>query len=90
MSVVDKIVRLLVASWRSWEGDGAPSLPISHIKQAVGGNPGTVNRQARALAKNLPELKKALRGWVISPERGHYALSPAAQDFLTAEGRGKA
>lgn len=47
-----------------------------------GGNPRTVNRQAWTLSTNAPDLQIRLRGWVVSPERGHYALSPAARERL--------
>jgi hypothetical protein len=47
-----------------------------------GGSPRTVNRQAWTLSKNALDLQIRLRGWVVSPERGHYALSPAARERL--------
>jgi hypothetical protein len=70
-AVPDRIVRALIDS---------PSfdLPISEVQSIVGGNPGTVNRQAWTLATNAKDLQIRLRGWVFSPERGKYSLTPAA------------
>lgn len=54
------------------------TLELSKIQEIVGGNRNTVNRQAWTLASNAPDLQKRLRGWVLSPERGRYALTSTA------------
>lgn len=74
-AVPDKIVKALIRR-------SPHALTVAEIQQEVGGNPGTVNRQAWTLATNAPDLQIRLRGWVISPERGRYALSPAAHERL--------
>jgi hypothetical protein len=74
-AVPDKIVRTLIQH-------GSRSLAVAEIQREVGGNPRTVNRQAWTLSTNAPDLQIRLRGWVVSPERGHYALSPAARERL--------
>lgn len=74
-AVPDKIVRALIQH-------GPGSLAVAEIQREVGGNPRTVNRQAWTLSTNAPDLQIRLRGWVVSPERGHYALSPAARERL--------
>jgi hypothetical protein len=74
-AVPDKIVRALIKH-------GPGPLAVAAIQREVGGNPRTVNRQAWTLSTNAPDLQIRLRGWVVSPERGHYALSPAARERL--------
>ena len=74
-AVPDKIVRALIKH-------GPRSLAVAEIQREVGGNPRTVNRQAWTLSTNAPDLQIRLRGWVVSPERGRYVLSPAARDRL--------
>lgn len=54
------------------------TLSLSQLRSIVGGNPGTVSRQAWTLATNARDLQIRLRGWVHSPERGRYALTPQA------------
>ncbi len=74
-AVPDRIVRALI--------DNLPlSLSLGEIQQAVGGNPGTVNRQAWTLANNASDLQLRLRGWVMHVERGRYALTPEAKRRL--------
>jgi len=71
-AIPDEIVHSLIAS-------GFPySLTLSEIHERVKGNPATINRQAWTLATNASDLQIRLRGWVYSPERGRYALTPAA------------
>jgi len=77
-AVPDKIVRTLIKHIPD-------SVAIADIQREVGGNPGTVNRQAWTLAANAPDLQIRLRGWVVSPERGHYALSAAARERVQGE-----
>src|ERR1700674_895449 len=55
-AVPDQIVKALISS-------ASGSMSLSEIHLAVGGNPGTVNRQAWTLATNAPDLQKRLRGW---------------------------
>ena len=74
-AVPDKIVKALIKH-------RPRTLAVAEIQREVGGNPGTVNRQAWTLATNAPDLQIRLKGWVVSPERGHYALSPAARERL--------
>jgi len=74
-AVPDKIVRALIKN-------KTRSVAMAEIQREVGGNPRTVNRQAWTLSTNAPDLQIRLRGWVVSPERGHYALSPAARKRL--------
>ena len=74
-AIPDKIVRCLVAHTPA-------SVTLAEIQKDVGGNPATVNRQAWTLASNAPDLQRRLRGWVVSPERGLYALSPQARERL--------
>ncbi|MHB8288686.1 MAG: hypothetical protein ACYDEY_05535 [Acidimicrobiales bacterium] len=70
-AIPDLIVQALAAR--------APEpLSLGEIHQVVGGNPGTINRQAWTLARNAPDLQQQLREWVVSPSRGQYGLSPAA------------
>ena len=75
-AVPDRIVHALIQ---------APdySLTVAEIQEIVGGNKGTVNRQAWTLANNAPDLQIRLRGWVFSPERGRYSLTAEAIRFLT-------
>lgn len=71
-AIPDEIVHELITA-------GPPySLTLSEIHHLIGGNPRTVNRQAWTLATNAPDLQIRLRGWVYSPERGRYALTPEA------------
>jgi len=70
-AVPDRIVLALIAN-------DAASMSVSEIQANVGGNPATVNRQCWTLANNAPDLQHRLRGWVVSFERGRYALSAAA------------
>ncbi len=74
-AVPDKIVRALITH-------RPRSFAMAEIQREVGGNPRTVNRQAWTLSTNAPDLQIRLRGWVVSPERGYYALSPAAREHL--------
>jgi hypothetical protein len=74
-AVPDKIVKALIKH-------RPRTLAVAEIQRELGGNPGTVNRQAWTLATNAPDLQIRLKGWVVSPERGHYALSPAARERL--------
>lgn len=80
-AIPDEIVRVLIAE--------APthSLTADQLKRRLGGNPSTVNRQAWTLAANAPDLQHRLRGWVISPDRGLYALSEAARAVIKKGGR---
>jgi hypothetical protein len=80
-AIPDFIVRVLI------ENLSAPSMSLAEIQRVVGGNPGTVNRQAWTLATNAPDLQLRLRGWVTSPERGRYALTAAARRRLANENR---
>lgn len=70
-AVPDKIVRALI---------NAPdhTLTLAELHRIVGGNPGTVSRQAWTLATNAPDLQIRLRGWVFSPDRGMYSLTAPA------------
>ena len=70
-AVPDRIVRALI---------DAPdhTLTLAELRRIVGGNPGTVSRQAWTLATNAPDLQIRLRGWVISPDRGRYSLTAQA------------
>ncbi len=70
-TVPDRIVNALIQAVDH-------SLTLSELHQIVGGNPGTVSRQAWTLATNARDLQIRLRGWVYSPERGRYALTPEA------------
>ena len=71
-AIPDEIVHELIKA-------GPPySLTLAEIHRRVGGNPATVNRQARTLATNAPDLQIRLRGWVHSPERALYSLTAAA------------
>lgn len=74
-AVPDKIVRFLIE--RSPEDAG-----LRDIHDAVGGNPGTVNRQAWTLANDAPDLQRRLVGWVQSAGRGRYRLTEAARKQL--------
>ena len=74
-AVPDRIVRYLI-------DQGSSSVGLAEIQKAVGGNPATVNRQAWTLANNAPDLQRRLRGWVVSTDRGRYALSPQARREL--------
>jgi hypothetical protein len=77
-AVPDKIVRVLI-------NNRPHSMTLAAIQREVGGNPGTVSRQAWTLATNQPDLQIRLRGWVISSERGRYELSGAARQLLDLE-----
>jgi hypothetical protein len=70
-AVPDRIVRALI---------DAPdhTLTLADLHRIVGGNPGTVSRQAWTLATNAPDLQIRLRGWVFSPDRGRYSLTAPA------------
>jgi hypothetical protein len=82
-AIPDRIVHALIQA-------GPPySLSLSQIQKVVGGNSGTVNRQARTLAKNAPDLQIRLRGWVFSPRRGEYSLTVAAIRHVEGDGPGK-
>lgn len=70
-AVPDRIVHALIQS-------SDHSLTLSELHEIVSGNPGTISRQAWTLATNAPDLQIRLRGWVQSPERGRYALTPEA------------
>lgn len=72
-AIPDEIVRLLISEVPTH------SLTADQLKRRLGGNPATVNRQAWTLAANAPDLQRRLRGWVVNPERGVYALSDAAR-----------
>jgi hypothetical protein len=74
-AIPDRIVRCLIDR-------GPGSVKLADIHGVVGGNPGTVNRQAWTLANNAPDLQHRLRGWVVKADRGRYALSPAARKKL--------
>jgi hypothetical protein len=76
-------VRALIA------GTPTHSLTADQLKRRLGGNPDTVNRQAWMLAANAPDLQHRLRGWVVSPERGVYALSEAARKAIKKGGRSR-
>jgi hypothetical protein len=82
-AVPDKIVKELIR-----EAPGH-TLSADQLKRRLGGHPGTVNRQAWTLANNAPDLQRRLRGWVVSPDRGLYALSPAALEVIKKGGRSK-
>ena len=74
-AIPDKIVRYLI--------DRSPEdARLSEIQDVVGGNPGTVNRQAWTLANNAPDLQRRLVGWVQSPGRGRYELTPRARELI--------
>jgi hypothetical protein len=70
-AVPDRIVHALIQAPEH-------SLSLSELHQIVDGNPGTISRQAWTLATNAPDLQIRLKGWVCSPERGRYALTPEA------------
>ena len=74
-TVPDRVVLALIAC-------GGTSQAAAEIKSKVGGNPATVNRQCWTLAGNQPDTPHRLRGWVVSPEHGRYALSAAARRRL--------
>ena len=74
-TVPDRVVLALVAG-------GGTSMAAAEIKTKVGGNPATVNRQCWTLAANAPDVPHRLRGWVVSPEHGRYALSASARRRL--------
>lgn len=80
-AVPDKIVRALIGEVPTY------SLTADQLKRRLGGNAGTVNRQAWTLAANAPDLQLRLRGWVVNPERGLYALSEAARKVIESGGR---
>lgn len=71
-AIPDRIVRALISG-------GGGSMAAAEIKAVVGGNPATVNRQCWTMANYEPDTPLRLRGWVVTPERGRYALSAAAQ-----------
>jgi hypothetical protein len=70
-AVPDRIVRALIQAPEH-------TLSLAELHQLVEGNPGTISRQAWTLATNAPDLQIRLRGWVFSPERGRYSLTPEA------------
>jgi len=70
-AVPDRIVHALIQAPQH-------SLTLTELHQTVDGNPGTISRQAWTLATNAPDLQIRLRGWVFSPERGRYSLTPDA------------
>lgn len=74
-AVPDRIVHALIRA-------AGHTLTLPELHQIVEGNPGTVSRQAWTLATNAPDLQIRLRGWVFSPERGRYSLTPEAIRFL--------
>ena len=74
-TVPDRVVLALIAG-------GGTSMAAAEIKRKVGGNPATVNRQCWTLAANEADVPHRLRGWVVSPERGRYALSVPARRRL--------
>src|SRR5439155_9147256 len=57
-AIPDRIVRCLIEHRPG-------SMSVAEIQRCVGGNPGTVNRQAWTLATNAPDLQLRLRGWVV-------------------------
>ena len=71
-AIPDKIVRYLI------ERDPEPAT-LRDIQREVGGNAGTVSRQAWTLATNAPDLQRRLRGWVRRVGRGLYQLTSAAK-----------
>ncbi len=78
-TVPDRIVKTLIAHRPT-------PMKLSQLQVEVGGNARTVNRQAWTLATNAADLQIRLRGWVVSPDRGWYSLSSAAQDLLDSHG----
>ncbi len=74
-AVPDRIVHALIRA-------PGHTLTLTELHQIVEGNPGTVSRQAWTLATNAPDLQIRLRGWVFSPERGRYSLTPQALGVL--------
>jgi len=74
-AVPDRIVHALIRAPKH-------TLTLTELHQIVEGNPGTVSRQAWTLATNAPDLQIRLRGWVFSPERGRYSLTPQALGVL--------
>lgn len=80
-AVPDRIVRYLIEHARGPKGEN-----MTRMRGAIGGNPGTVNRQAWTLATNAPDLQKRLRGWVQTVDRGQYALTPIARRRIAEAG----
>ena len=74
-TVPDRIVHALIQAPQH-------TLTLTELHQIVEGNPGTVSRQAWTLATNAPDLQIRLRGWVFSPARGRYSLTPKAVSVL--------
>jgi len=74
-AVPDRIVHALIEAPEH-------TLTLTELHQVVEGNPGTISRQAWTLATNAPDLQIRLRGWVYSPERGRYSLTPEAARVL--------
>jgi hypothetical protein len=74
-AVPDRIVHALIRAPEH-------TLTLTELHQIVEGNPGTVSRQAWTLATNASDLQIRLRGWVFSPERGRYSLTPEAVRLL--------
>lgn len=70
-AVPDRIVHALIQT-------PSHTLTLAEIHELVDGNPGTISRQAWTLATNAPDLQIRLRGWVFSPDRGRYSLTPEA------------
>ena len=74
-TVPDRITLALISA-------GGTSRAGFELKPRVGGNESTFYRQCRTIATNAPDTPKRLRGWVVSPEHGRYALSAAARRRL--------
>jgi hypothetical protein len=74
-AVPDRIVHALIHAPEH-------TLSLSELHEIVDGNPGTISRQAWTLATNASDLQIRLRGWVRSPERGRYSLTPEAIKHL--------
>ena len=74
-AVPDRIVHALIQAPEH-------TLSLAELHQIVDGNPGTISRQAWTLATNASDLQIRLRGWVHSPERGRYSLTPEAIRLL--------
>jgi hypothetical protein len=74
-AVPDRIVHALIRA-------PGHTLTLTELHKTVEGNPGTISRQAWTLATNAHDLQIRLRGWVFSPERGRYSLTPEAVRVL--------
>ena len=74
-TVPDRIALALIAA-------GGTSHAGFELKPRVGGNESTFYRQSRTIATNAPDTPKRLRGWVVSPEHGRYALDAAVRRRL--------